>query len=96
MIEILDHVEENYVEDVEFQDLIYGAAAGMVRTLDPSSQFLKPEALKEMKVETEGAFGGIGIRVNVGEDGWLTVVTLRRPNSGIQSWRLSYGQDYHD
>ncbi|MBI4370634.1 MAG: S41 family peptidase [Elusimicrobia bacterium] len=75
LIEMFDHIEENYVEEVEFQDLIYGAAAGMVRTLDPFSQFLKPEALKEMKVETEGAFGGIGIRVNIGEDGWLTVVT---------------------
>lgn len=75
LIEMLDQIDENYVEAVDLEDLIYGAASGMVRTLDPFSQFLKPEALKEMKVETEGEFGGIGIRVNIGDDGWLTVVT---------------------
>lgn len=75
LVDILDQIQTNYVEAVEIKELVYGAAAGMVKTLDPFSQFLPPENLKEMKVETEGEFGGIGIRVGVGEDGWLTVVT---------------------
>ena len=75
LVDILDQVQTNYVESVEIKELIYGAASGMVRTLDPFSQFLPPENLKEMKVETEGEFGGIGIRVGIGEDGWLTVIT---------------------
>ncbi|MBI4064370.1 MAG: S41 family peptidase [Elusimicrobia bacterium] len=75
LVDILDQVMTNYVEEVDLKDLVYGAASGMLRTLDPFSQFLPPEALKEMKVETEGEFGGIGIRVGIGEDGWLTVVT---------------------
>ncbi|MBI4669498.1 MAG: PDZ domain-containing protein [Elusimicrobia bacterium] len=75
LIDILDQVQTNYVETVELKDLVYGAARGIVQTLDPFSQFLLPEALKDMKIETEGEFGGIGIKVMIGEDGWLTVIT---------------------
>ncbi|MEK6542994.1 MAG: PDZ domain-containing protein, partial [Elusimicrobiota bacterium] len=75
LIDMLDHIQNNYVEDIDTQDLIYGAASGMTQILDPFSQFLPPRALKEMKVETEGEFGGIGIRVAIAEDGWLTVIT---------------------
>jgi carboxyl-terminal processing protease len=74
LVDILQHIKEQYVEDVDQQNLIYGAAAGMVRTLDPFSQFMEPEAHKEMKTETEGEFGGLGIRIAV-RDGWLVVIT---------------------
>ncbi|MBI2070227.1 MAG: S41 family peptidase [Elusimicrobia bacterium] len=84
LVDIIDQIQNNYVESVEVKDLVYGAATGLVRTLDPFSQFLPPEALKEMKVETEGEFGGIGIRVAIGEDSWLTVVT---PLPGTPAFR---------
>jgi carboxyl-terminal processing protease len=74
LIDVLQHVREQYVSEVDQKSLIYGAAAGMVRTLDPFSQFLEPEAHKEMKTETSGQFGGLGIRIAV-RDGWLTVIT---------------------
>src|SRR5690349_15594902 len=46
----------------------------MVRNLDPFSQFLEPDAHKEMKTETEGEFGGLGIRIAI-RDNILTVIT---------------------
>ena len=46
----------------------------MVKTLDPFSQFMDPELHKDIKTETEGQFGGLGIRIGMRED-WLTVIT---------------------
>ncbi|MBK8576415.1 MAG: S41 family peptidase [Elusimicrobia bacterium] len=74
VVDVLQHIREQYVEDVDQKKLIYGAAAGMARTLDPFSQFMEPDDHKEMKTETQGQFGGLGIRIAV-RDGWLTVIT---------------------
>lgn len=84
LVDILDHVQNSYVEKVELKDLIYGAASGIVKTLDPFSQFLPPQALNDMKIETEGEFGGIGIRVHISDEGWLTVIT---PLPGTPAFR---------
>lgn len=84
LVDVLDYVQQNYVEDPDAQKLIYGAASGMVRTLDPFSQFLEPELHKELKTETEGEFGGLGIRVGFKDD-WLTVIT---PLPGSPAFRL--------
>jgi carboxyl-terminal processing protease len=74
LIEVFDYVQQNYVVEVSPKQLVYGAAHGMVRTLDPFSQFLEPESHKEMQTETEGQFGGLGIRIELRDD-WLTVMT---------------------
>ncbi|MBP9699029.1 MAG: S41 family peptidase [Elusimicrobia bacterium] len=74
LVDILQLVREQYVEEVDPKNLVYGAAAGMARTLDPFSQFMEPEDHKEMKTETQGQFGGLGIRIGL-RDGWLTVIT---------------------
>ncbi|MBK8871396.1 MAG: S41 family peptidase [Elusimicrobia bacterium] len=74
LVDILQLVREQYVEEVDQKNLVYGAAAGMARTLDPFSQFMEPEDHKEMKTETQGQFGGLGIRIGL-RDGWLTVIT---------------------
>jgi carboxyl-terminal processing protease len=74
LVDILDEIHEKYVEETDTADLIYGAAAGMVRSLDPFSQFLEPEVHREMMTETSGHFGGVGLRIAV-RDGWLTVIT---------------------
>ena len=42
LVDVLDYIRENYVDPTETQKLVYGAAAGMVRTLDPFSQFMDP------------------------------------------------------
>ena len=67
-------IEENYVEKVDPQKLVYGAIKGMLQSLDPHSSFLTPDMYKEMEVETKGSFGGIGIEITI-KNGWLTVVS---------------------
>ncbi len=74
LTEIFDYVQQNYVIEKSPKDVIRGAAHGMVKTLDPFSQYLEPEAHKEMQSETEGQFGGLGIRIQMRND-WLTVMT---------------------
>lgn len=74
LAEVYDYVKQNYVTEKSDKELVYGAAHGLVRTLDPFSQFLEPEAHKNMQTETEGQFGGLGIRIEMRDD-WLTVMT---------------------
>ena len=83
--QILVYVRESYVEEPDMKKLIYGAADGMMRTLDPYSQFMEPQEAKEMKVHTEGHFGGLGIRIMSSKEGWITVVT---PLPGTPAWRM--------
>ncbi len=72
------------MEEVPIQTLIFGAAGGMVQTLDPFSQFLEPDLHRELKTDTEGEFGGLGLRLTV-KDEWLTVIT---PLPGSPAYRL--------
>src|SRR5882672_9852789 len=83
LIEVMNLIRDNYVTEIDTKKLVYGAAAGMVKTLDPFSQFLEPDAHKEMKTETEGEFGGLGIRIAI-RDGILTVIT---PLPGTPAYR---------
>jgi carboxyl-terminal processing protease len=78
---VLSYVENNYVEEVDQDDLIYGAIRGMLETLDPHTSFLKPDQYREMKIDTSGQFGGIGIEVEMrpvsdgSKDNVLTVMS---------------------
>ena len=72
--EILSLLEANYVEKVDANDLIDGAIRGMLKTLDPHTSYLPPESFTQMKVETSGRFGGLGIEITI-KQGILTVVT---------------------
>lgn len=71
--EVLSIIKKNYVDEVKVRDLVISAMKGMVSSLDPHSAYLTPEALKELKVETKGEFGGIGIQIGI-KDGVLTVI----------------------
>ncbi|MGE4234236.1 MAG: S41 family peptidase [Bacteriovoracia bacterium] len=71
---VLYFIEQNYVEDVKNKDLIYGAIKGMIDTLDPHSSFLPPEIFKDMKIDTSGKFGGVGIEIGM-KNSILTVIT---------------------
>jgi carboxyl-terminal processing protease len=69
-------IREKYV-DVDKTDpklLVYGALNGMVNTLDPFSQFMPPEEFKDMREETSGKFGGLGIEIAL-KDERLTVIS---------------------
>ncbi len=60
-------------KDVKLPEIEYAAANGMLRTLDPHSVFLSPEAYEEMNVSTSGHFGGLGIVISI-RDQMLTVM----------------------
>ncbi len=70
----LEVVARNYYREVPERDLAYGAIKGMCAALDPHSQFMDEEIYREMKVETEGEFGGLGIEITI-RDKFLTVVS---------------------
>lgn len=76
-------VNEEYVDTPKSQDLIYGALKGMLASLDPYSEFLDPENRKELEVDTEGKFGGIGIEIAI-RDELLTVIS---PIEDTPSWK---------
>jgi carboxyl-terminal processing protease len=71
---VLYYVEEDYVDPVDEKNLIQGAIKGMLGVLDPHTLFLTPDIYHELKVDTVGKFGGVGIEVTL-KDGILTVVS---------------------
>ena len=71
--DVLSIVKKSYVEQVNMKDLVYGAINGMLASLDPHSSFMPPDVFKEMKIDTSGEFGGLGIEITV-RDGVLTIV----------------------
>lgn len=81
--EVLSYVEANYVEEVEPEKLIHGAIRGMLRTLDPHSSFMPPDVYREMQVETEGRFGGLGIEISIRDD----ILTVVSPIEGTPAYR---------
>ncbi len=72
--EAMAAIEEKYVDEKTPDDLVYGAMKGMLRALDSYSQFLTPEDYKNLIVETEGEFGGLGIEITI-RDGLLTIIS---------------------
>ncbi len=76
-------LQTDYVDEVNPKELIYGALKGMLASLDPHSQFMDPEAYRELKMDTEGKFGGLGIEITI-KDGLLTVVT---PLEDTPAWK---------
>ena len=72
--EVFNRIKTDYVEEVEDKKLLKDAVQGMLSRLDPHSTFLDQESYKEMRIGTEGEFGGLGIEVTM-EDGFVKVVT---------------------
>jgi carboxyl-terminal processing protease len=71
--DVLSIIQSSYVEEVNVDNLVKGAVTGMIQTLDPHSSYLTPDMLKQVEVETKGAFGGLGIEIGT-KDGFLTVI----------------------
>ncbi len=72
--DVMSIIKKSYVEEVDTKKLVYGAINGMLSSLDPHSSFMPPETYKEMKIDTKGAFGGLGIEISI-KDGVLTVIS---------------------
>ncbi|MDR2244231.1 MAG: S41 family peptidase [Burkholderiales bacterium] len=65
---VFGKIKSSYVDPVSDDKLIRGAINGMVRGLDPHSDFLDGRELEDLKVSTQGKFGGLGIEVNSEND----------------------------
>ena len=72
--EAFEKIKNNYVEEVEVKDLIESAIEGMLNSLDPHSTFLNTDELNELKIQTKGEFGGLGIEVTL-ENGLVKVIS---------------------
>ncbi|MGD0277979.1 MAG: S41 family peptidase [Smithella sp.] len=72
--EVFDMIRKNYVDEIDPATLMQGAINGMVKSLDPHSSFMTPDLYKELEVETQGHFGGIGIEIMIIKD-VLTVIS---------------------
>ncbi|GAX61764.1 periplasmic protease [Candidatus Scalindua japonica] len=73
-ISIIKEIQNKYVDEVGLRTLLMNAYKGMLAGLDPYSQFIDSQNLKELKIETEGEFDGLGIEVVI-KNGFLTVLT---------------------
>ena len=72
--DIFERIRAQYVEDVDEADLIEAAINGMLTSLDPHSSYLSADDFEDMRTQTSGEFGGLGIEVTQ-EDGYVKVVT---------------------
>ena len=70
----LTTIQSDYVDEMSPKDLIYGSLKGMLSSLDPHSQFLDAEEYQNLRTETKGKFGGLGIEISI-RDGLLTVIS---------------------
>ena len=72
--DIFERIRSQYVEEVDEAELIEAAINGMLTSLDPHSSYLSPKAAADMRVQTRGEFGGLGIEVTQ-QDGFVKVVS---------------------
>nr|WP_245549970.1 S41 family peptidase [Kiloniella laminariae] len=72
--DVFDRIRANYVEEVSDEELIESAIQGMLSRLDPHSSYLTPDSFQDMRVQTRGEFGGLGIEVTM-ENGFVKVVS---------------------
>lgn len=83
-------VRQNYVDEnkVSYSNLVSAALKGMLQSLDPFSQYMEPTAYKELKEETQGSFGGIGIQLGFKENA-LTVIAPMEDTPAFRAGILS-------
>ena len=72
--EVLEKINNEYVDEINQSDVMDNAINGVLQSLDPYSAYLSPENLENMKIETSGKFGGLGIEVGM-EAGVVKVVS---------------------
>ncbi len=72
--EVLNKINNEYVEDVDQSDAMDAAINGVLQSLDPYSSYMSPDTYKNMSTETSGEFGGLGIEVGM-EAGVVKVIS---------------------
>ena len=74
LTKVIGTVEKYYVDDVKLQEIVDKSLKGLMQELDAHSSYLDKKASKEMSIQTQGEFGGLGITVGM-RDGALTVIS---------------------
>ena len=72
--EVLEMINEEYVDEIDQSKSMDSAINGLLQSLDPYSSYMSPEIFKEMQTETSGEFGGLGIEVGM-ESGVVKVIS---------------------
>ena len=70
---VLSYVESNYIEEVNSEEVLDNAIKGLLTSLDPHTLYMPPEAFRDMRDDTKGEFGGLGIEISVKDD-QLTII----------------------
>lgn len=83
LADTLDHVERDYVQDIDRRELIEAAIEGVIKKLDPYSNYIPPSQLSQFKTSVESEFGGIGIQITM-DNGQLKVLS---PLVGTPAYR---------
>ena len=72
--EVLEKINEEYVDEINQSESMDSAINGLLQSLDPYSAYMSPEIFNEMQTETSGEFGGLGIEVSM-ESGVVKVIS---------------------
>jgi carboxyl-terminal processing protease len=85
--DVLEKVKQEYVDGgkLTYSELVHGALKGMLSTLDPHSEFMDASKFDELKKDTEGEFGGVGVVVQLNKDKNLTVVAPMEDTPGFRA-----------
>jgi len=86
---LLNVIEARYVDSIDHEQLIESSIMGMIKDLDPHSQYIPPKDLSHVNEQLEGKFGGVGIRFLIHQD--TLVVTHVLPNSPSEKSGLFAG-----
>jgi carboxyl-terminal processing protease len=71
---VFERIRDEYIEEVSTKDLVEAAINGMLTSLDPHSSYLAPDDFEDMRTQTKGEFGGLGIEVTQ-DEGYIKVIT---------------------
>src|SRR3546814_18437421 len=88
-MDVFQKVRSDYVEKVDDEKQIKGAIDGMLASLDPHSSFLDARDFQNLRTQTEGSYGGLGLSVTQ-EDGAVKVIA---PTQDHPAWRAGIEED---
>ena len=83
---VLEMIHQNYVDGdkVAYKALINGALKGMITTLDPHTEYMEPRKFDDLRKDTSGEFGGLGMVISA-KDSFITVVTPMDDSPGFKA-----------
>ncbi len=91
LAQVLAHVENDYVHEMDPQTLIHGAARGVTDELDDYSQFYSPQEYRALQEDTEGEFAGLGLELEKQSDGLGFMILAAVPKSPAAKADLQAG-----